>query len=862
MTVMLKRLLLTLFTLLILSLGLLTTTAQANTIITLAMPQYIADAAYNDAYFEPFYAANPGVQVRLVTDDGSSMYPSSPAFRPLEEYLADISAYTSSADVLLVFDNPAVSIESTRAGYWLDIAPLVAADPDLAADKFYPPAWNAFRWDGGLWALPSNIRLNLLTYDRAALDAAGVSYPSENWTIQDFINAAMTLAQKDANGNVIRAGCFCDDEMLLYSLLRDGFTGDDASPRLDTPELAALLDTWVAAFDQMYPGGNMSSQGVPILMTGTYTLVTDAPVPYTIGQMPGNVTKAYVEGFAVSAGTAHPELAFALAKFLALNPRTPYGDPSLFPAIRGAAMTSATEVMRQGYAPETQAVIQAALETAVSPSEFLYTSYIFWAQNAMREQGIDAQTALQQAQAAAVANLEAAAAWTGADMLTVATPAPAPAFGADEIVLNFGVSMGILYNQNEWQRVADEFAAADPQVGQVVINTQGMSYDSFMSSNDCYHLTYDAVDPQRIADYINLDPFMDADPAFRREDFLPGTLEAMQLDGRTWGYPLSVTTTVLVYDPATFNRIGIPLPGTSWTVSEFADAVNALQNSDLGIPALSPRQAENADYLLLIAAYGGLPIDYRTDPPTINFTDPNTVDAVRQVLDLAKNGAINYRKLGTFQYTDMPGPGAISPTDLGGYADYVRDYGKVNFPQGGDYQTMAIGDVGGMYISNHAQNPDACYRWMATVAAHPELLPTVMPANAAAINHPNLAAAQGNEVVATYQELARLMRDPNTIQFQSGFGGGGNYSLEMFFVNQWLNRAFDAYVLDGGDLTAALADAQRKADNFLACTDNLPPVDSASAVDALAARSDGVIACMASVDPDMAAERLAAMPTP
>jgi hypothetical protein len=46
--------------------------------------------------------------------------------------------------------------------------------------------------------------------------------------------------------------------------------------------------------------------------------------------------------------------------------------------------------------------------------------------------------------------------------------------------------------------------------------------------------------------------------------------------------------------------------------------------------------------LTLIAAYGGLPLDTRTDPPTVNFSDPATVNALQQVLDLVKNGYISY----------------------------------------------------------------------------------------------------------------------------------------------------------------------------------------------------------------------------
>src|SRR5258708_40316927 len=48
-----------------------------------------------------------------------------------------------------------------------------------------------------------------------------------------------------------------------------------------------------------------------------------------------------------------------------------------------------------------------------------------------------------------------------------------------------------------------------------------------------------------------------------------------------------------------------------------------------------------------MAAFGGLPHDFRTNPPMINYTDPKTLDAIKQALDLAKAGYIQYNELGS-----------------------------------------------------------------------------------------------------------------------------------------------------------------------------------------------------------------------
>ena len=46
----------------------------------------------------------------------------------------------------------------------------------------------------------------LVTYDQAAFDAAGLAYPNERWTIDDFANAARALTPYNADGTVATPG--------------------------------------------------------------------------------------------------------------------------------------------------------------------------------------------------------------------------------------------------------------------------------------------------------------------------------------------------------------------------------------------------------------------------------------------------------------------------------------------------------------------------------------------------------------------------------------------------------------------------------------------------------------------------------
>jgi len=157
--------------------------AQDNIVLTLSIPQWFQDA-YSKDYFNAFREANPGVDVVVVPDTGILAYPPSPTYATIEEHLEGVAQYAATADVLYA-TSASVTPESTAAGLWLNIAPLVAADPSLDPANFYPPAWRAYRWENGMWALPTTLTPTILVYDPAAFDDAGLNYPTANWTIDD-----------------------------------------------------------------------------------------------------------------------------------------------------------------------------------------------------------------------------------------------------------------------------------------------------------------------------------------------------------------------------------------------------------------------------------------------------------------------------------------------------------------------------------------------------------------------------------------------------------------------------------------------------------------------------------------------------
>src|SRR5258707_14302189 len=143
--------------------------------ITLGVPAFMKDFLNRDV-MDKFEQSHPGIKVELVSADSNAPAPAN----GLDKYLDAMQKYAATADVIYV-DSGYVTPEATRAGYFLDLAPLASDDKTLNPDDFYPALWNAFQWDKGIWALPTGANVLVLAYKPSVFDAAHVAYPNDKW---------------------------------------------------------------------------------------------------------------------------------------------------------------------------------------------------------------------------------------------------------------------------------------------------------------------------------------------------------------------------------------------------------------------------------------------------------------------------------------------------------------------------------------------------------------------------------------------------------------------------------------------------------------------------------------------------------
>lgn len=855
-----------------LSVAVQTASAQNTVRISIAVPDNVAEVL-EGGLLEQFEAANPGISV-YVHETGGGFF-GRRGSQDIETHLDEVEESVTEADIVLV-NSSNLSVEATRAGYYLDLTPLASVDTVLNSADYYPSVWQSYQWDGGTWALPVSADLMGILYDPLAFDQAGLAYPTEFWTLFDFQNAAMNLTTYDEEGEIDIAGLSDMGSYMPIIVLNQigAKVYDDSSmlavPTFTTnPALAEQLEIWSDMLTEGYMSSGFQGFDAPILLA-----------PSTLANIQGMVDDREfiplpgldVSAFAISNGTQYPQQAYALASYLTTQSDVVNSVTGILPARQSMAGISSTEGNGGpgggpgGFSaanPEMTALLQPTVAFALPISDTLFSDLLTDAVNSMVNDGYDAVTALQEVEYTALTNLQTAEERAADLTLQVEAPPVDLVLAPGEIRLNFGIGSnfgrGNQAAETRWESVINEFIASDAEVGQILYKIEGGFTDvsNMATEYDCFYLPSNAVQGADLTLILSLDPLLSSDPTFDPNDLVGNTLSQVQLNGQTWAMPLMLQPEAMLYSVNMFNEYGALLPATGWTVSDFESALRTIKIFPDDPEPFIPQENSNNYMLLLLAAYGGVPVDYSTQPPTINFTDPAAVEAARQVLDLAKAGYIQYEGLGGafggrgFRF------GFGSDEDVALYNQLLnsfvidniaRDesYGLTTYPDGTQFNAVSY-DIGTAYISSSSPYPQACYRFISAIAQSPELFDG-MPARISQLNNPDVLSSQGQSAVDFYNVVNTTLSQPNTLVFPSAFSGGISAVGETIAVD-WLYQAFDAYVLEDADLQTELEDAQVKAQTFLDCYSTLPAFDPDAADPG--EYFEQVRTCAVQADPDL-----------
>jgi multiple sugar transport system substrate-binding protein len=87
------------------------------------------------------------------------------------------------------------------------LAPYLRGSEVITDNDFFAVATDPFRWRGQLMCIPQNISSLVVYYNKDLFDAAGLDYPEDDWTWDEFLSAAKALTlDVDGDGRVNQYG--------------------------------------------------------------------------------------------------------------------------------------------------------------------------------------------------------------------------------------------------------------------------------------------------------------------------------------------------------------------------------------------------------------------------------------------------------------------------------------------------------------------------------------------------------------------------------------------------------------------------------------------------------------------------------
>lgn len=256
----------------------------------------------------------------------------------------------TAQDVWLI--SPVYIEQYAAAGHLLDLMPYVNADPTFNVDDYFPHAFDSCTYagegrkmqnvpfpQGRLYAFTRDYNTSILYYNKDHFDAAGVAYPTDNWTWDDYANAAARLTiDFNGDGIVDQWGCMGAGYTTLAGVM-GGLAIDPERKRCDyspRPGHTQMYDAILFNLDLIY---RYKASPPPTLQVEEYAFVTGKASMiiegaweirnynrcknlWDIAKVPlkDKDSKRVLSGGGVAhcvySGTKHPDEAWRLVKFL------------------------------------------------------------------------------------------------------------------------------------------------------------------------------------------------------------------------------------------------------------------------------------------------------------------------------------------------------------------------------------------------------------------------------------------------------------------------------------------------------------------------------------------------------------------
>jgi ABC-type glycerol-3-phosphate transport system substrate-binding protein len=806
--------------------------------------------------YEPLIAAfnhaHPGITVQFVALDE--------LYRYGDDHNELTRQIVSRADTA----EGQASAEQFQLGLLRDLKPLIDADTDFDPADYYPIALSSStNGSGAIYKLPATLEVPLLFYNKDLLAERGVAEPKPDWSWRDVVAMAQQLARK--RGDTIDIYGLADEDTYLAVLLDelrgaglDLITTPPARARVDQPEAALALERIAQLFrsgafyfppetanfgdtvarmvadqqvamwgssiardipKQTQPGGNSVS--------GTSFTPGAAPFP----PFPSG-TRDFTSGYIMSSGTQHPQEAWIWLSFLSwqlVAEQGGKGGPadglSVLPARKSLAEQS-------GYwtrlDDETRAAVQAALsQPAPATSDMnaleAYQPLIEAIQEIIG--GASATAAASRAQAA-IAEQAALAQQTptvtpSIEPVVVATPAPSVA-APGATTITFGMPLG--KGSDRATEFVQQFNQANPEVFVQIKDTftgSGiMTIPEAAAQTDCFASPLPAT--AELTATLDLQPLIDADASFLRDDYPAALLTPYRRSGQLYGLPWGIIFRVVVYNKDLLDAAGLATPAPSWTIDEFINTAQQLTSGSgdtkqygFVIPR-SPSEAAK----FLVHLFGASLIKGSGETLRPSYTDPKVLEAARKVVDLLKHNSPHTRLNDSTQtgqqidYGELTGQGRAGMWFAWGLYAYGQEqpqFAMAIAPPPLAQSVLDADDLSttSLYISAGTDKQQACWTWLRALSATTLDGIAGFPARRSVAQSDTTNQAMPG-AAETYQAYLQALE--RVEQLPPGGETFGTPPIDYY----WFYRAIDR-ALQGKNLEQELAEAQALTEQYVAC---------------------------------------------
>jgi multiple sugar transport system substrate-binding protein len=164
---------------------------EATTIVFLAQGGADSETRYLPIQ-EMFAEVDPSTAVEFIWHPGGAI--------EIQQKLLTMIAGGEPPDVYWThtYINPGLAKRNVP----LALDDLFAGDTSWSTEDYFPGSIADFQVGGNLYAMPRETTSSVMIYNKTLFDEAGVPLPTENWTWDEFVEAARTLTQGEGADKV------------------------------------------------------------------------------------------------------------------------------------------------------------------------------------------------------------------------------------------------------------------------------------------------------------------------------------------------------------------------------------------------------------------------------------------------------------------------------------------------------------------------------------------------------------------------------------------------------------------------------------------------------------------------------------